>query len=86
MTQLCSTKDEGVLYTNYTGVKKEYRGRGIAKALKLISIDAARKAEAQTKITDSVEHGDVSCASFYNNRSRRSVPMLRLKGRENNEG
>lgn len=53
VTQLFSTEDEGVLYTNYTGVQKEYRGRGIAKALKLISIEAARKAGAHTMTTDS---------------------------------
>jgi GNAT superfamily N-acetyltransferase len=55
VTQLFSTEDEGVLYTNYTGVQKDYRGRGIAKALKLISIDAARKAGAHTITTDSEE-------------------------------
>ncbi|MEH7444260.1 GNAT family N-acetyltransferase [Bacillus sp. JJ1122] len=55
VTQLFSTEDEGVLYTNYTGVLKEYRGRGIAKALKLISIDAARKVGAHTMTTDSEE-------------------------------
>ncbi|WP_066296242.1 GNAT family N-acetyltransferase [Bacillus sp. FJAT-29937] len=55
VTQLFSTEDAGVVYTNYTGVQKEYRGRGIAKALKRISIDAAIKAGAHTMITDSEE-------------------------------
>lgn len=55
VTQLFKTDDEGVIYTNYTGVQKEYRGRGIAKALKLISIDAAKQAGAHTMTTDSEE-------------------------------
>ncbi|WP_226646026.1 GNAT family N-acetyltransferase [Mesobacillus subterraneus] len=55
VSQLFSTEDDGVLYTNYTGVQKEYRGRGIAKALKLRSIDAAMKAGAHTLTTDSEE-------------------------------
>ncbi|WP_172971138.1 GNAT family N-acetyltransferase [Bacillus sp. THAF10] len=41
------------MYTNYTGVHKEYRGRDIAKALKALSIETARKAGAQTMTTDS---------------------------------
>ncbi|WP_053368045.1 GNAT family N-acetyltransferase [Bacillus sp. FJAT-27245] len=55
VTQLFSTKDEGVVYTNYTGVRKDYRGRGIAKALKLLSIHAALKEGAHTMTTDSEE-------------------------------
>ena len=55
VTQLFSTDDEGVLYTNYTGVQKDYRGRGIAKALKVLSIDTAIKAGAHTMTTDSEE-------------------------------
>lgn len=55
VSQLFSTEDDGVLYTNYTGVQKEYRGRGIAKALKLQSIEAAMKAGAHTLTTDSEE-------------------------------
>ncbi|NKE07779.1 MULTISPECIES: GNAT family N-acetyltransferase [Mesobacillus] len=55
VSQLFSTEDEGVLYTNYTGILKEYRGRGIAKALKLRSIEAAMKAGAHTLTTDSEE-------------------------------
>lgn len=31
------------MYTEYTGVRKEYRGRGIALALKLFSVDTARR-------------------------------------------
>lgn len=56
VTQLFSTEDEGVLYTNYTGVRKDYRGRGIAKALKLISIKAAKNEGAHTMTTDSEEN------------------------------
>lgn len=56
VTQLFSTEDEGVFYTNYTGVRKDYRGRGIAKALKLISIQASIKEGAHTMTTDSEEH------------------------------
>jgi GNAT superfamily N-acetyltransferase len=55
VTQLFQTEDDGVVYTNYTGVQKEYRGRGIAKALKLKSIDAALQAGAKTMTTDSEE-------------------------------
>ncbi|MHC0036937.1 GNAT family N-acetyltransferase [Pseudoneobacillus sp. C159] len=53
VTQLFSTENAGLLYTNYTGVRKEYRGRGIAKALKIISINAAIKEGAHTMTTDS---------------------------------
>ena len=56
VTQLFTTEEEGVLYTNYTGVHKAYRGRGIAKALKLLSIDCAIKAGAHTTTTDSEEN------------------------------
>jgi GNAT superfamily N-acetyltransferase len=55
VTQLFKTDDERVIYTNYTGVLKEYRGRGIAKALKLKSIDVAEQAGAHTMTTDSEE-------------------------------
>lgn len=37
------TGDEGGLYTEYTGVLKEYRGRHIALALKLLSVDFAKR-------------------------------------------
>lgn len=56
VTQLFTTEEEGVLYTNYTGVHKAYRGRGIAKALKLLSIDCAIKEGAHTMTTDSEEN------------------------------
>lgn len=56
VTQLFSTEEAGVVYTNYTGVQKEYRGRGIAKALKSISIETAIKAGAHTVTTDSEEN------------------------------
>ena len=55
VTQLFRTEDAGVIYTNYTGVQKEYRGRGIAKALKRISINAAINSGAHTMTTDSEE-------------------------------
>jgi GNAT superfamily N-acetyltransferase len=56
VTQLFQTEDEGVAYTNYTGVLKEFRGRGIAKALKLLSIDTAKKEGYHTMTTDSEEN------------------------------
>lgn len=55
VTQLFTTDEAGVLYNNYTGVQKEYRGRGIAKALKRLSIDAALDAGANKMTTDSEE-------------------------------
>ena len=55
VSQLFSTEDDGVLYTNYTGVQKDYRGREIAKALKLLSIETAIKSGAHTMTTDSEE-------------------------------
>jgi GNAT superfamily N-acetyltransferase len=56
VTQLFNTEDEGVIYTNYTGVEKEYRGCGIARALKLCSINEAIKIGAHTMTTDSEEN------------------------------
>jgi GNAT superfamily N-acetyltransferase len=56
VTQLFKTEEVAVIYTNYTGVKKEYRGRGIAKALKIKSIHAAIQAGAKTMTTDSEEN------------------------------
>jgi GNAT superfamily N-acetyltransferase len=56
VTQLFQTDDEGVVYTNYTGVRKEYRGRGIAKALKLTSIKIAKQLGYHTITTDSEEN------------------------------
>jgi GNAT superfamily N-acetyltransferase len=55
VTQLFNTENAGVVYTNYTGVQAEYRGRGIAKALKLQAINAAVKEGAHTMTTDSEE-------------------------------
>jgi GNAT superfamily N-acetyltransferase len=56
VTQLFQTEETGTVYTNYTGVRKEYRGRGIAKALKLISIQSAKKEGVHTMTTDSEEN------------------------------
>lgn len=56
VTVIFSTENAGEIYTNYTGVQKEYRGRGIAKALKLLSINTAITAGAQTMTTDSEEN------------------------------
>jgi GNAT superfamily N-acetyltransferase len=56
LTQLFHTEKAGVVYTNYTGVRKEYRGLGIAKALKLISILAAKEEGVHTMTTDSEEN------------------------------
>lgn len=56
VSQLFSTENAGEIYTNYTGVRKEYRGRGIAKALKLLSINAAIQEGAHTMTTDSEEN------------------------------
>ncbi|GKV56582.1 hypothetical protein NCCP2222_25290 [Sporosarcina sp. NCCP-2222] len=55
VTQLFTTDEAGVLYTNYTGVQMEYRGRGIAKALKQLSIECALKEGAHTLTTDAEE-------------------------------
>jgi GNAT superfamily N-acetyltransferase len=52
VTTLFNTEEPGVIYTDYTGVQKETRGRGIAQALKLLSIHAALKAGAHTMTTD----------------------------------
>jgi len=53
VTQLLQTDTDGVIYTDYTGVHKEYRGRGIARALKLLSIHVAMIEGAHTMTTDS---------------------------------
>ncbi|WP_409300552.1 GNAT family N-acetyltransferase [Peribacillus sp. SCS-155] len=71
VTQLFSTEDAGVLYTNYTGVDKEYRGHGIAKALKSISIEAAINEGAHTMTTDSEES---NAPMQYINRSFGYIP------------
>ncbi|MEH6993513.1 GNAT family N-acetyltransferase [Neobacillus drentensis] len=52
VSTLFSTDETGVLYTDYTGVDRHYRGRGIAKALKLLSIQAAIDEGAHTMTTD----------------------------------
>lgn len=43
-----SEVDSGMLYTGLTGVRREYRRRGIATALKLRAIDYARRRGAKT--------------------------------------
>jgi RimJ/RimL family protein N-acetyltransferase len=47
------------MYTDYTGVKSHYRGRGIAKALKLLSMQTALNEGAHTMTTD-IEAGNVA--------------------------
>jgi GNAT superfamily N-acetyltransferase len=52
VSTLFSTDEDGVLYTDYTGVDPHYRGRGIAKALTLLSIQAAINEGAHTMTID----------------------------------
>lgn len=52
VSTLFSTDSPDLLYTDYTGVARSHRGRGIALALKLLSIDAARAAGAQSMYTE----------------------------------
>lgn len=52
VSTLFSTEEKGVMYTDYTGVKSNYRGRGIAKALKLLSMQTAINEGAHTLTTD----------------------------------
>lgn len=52
VSTLFSTEETEVMYTDYTGVSQAYRGRGIAKALKLLSIQAAINEGAHTMKTD----------------------------------
>ncbi|MFP7300326.1 GNAT family N-acetyltransferase [Neobacillus niacini] len=52
VSTLFSTEETGVLYTDYTGVSPYYRGRGIAKALKLLSIQAALDEGAYSMTTE----------------------------------
>lgn len=52
VSTLFSTEVSGVLYTDYTGVKRDYRRRGIAKALKLLSIQAAINEGAHSMTTE----------------------------------
>jgi GNAT superfamily N-acetyltransferase len=42
ITRMGPNKKTGALYTHWTGVRKEYRGRHIALALKLLAVEAAR--------------------------------------------
>lgn len=71
VTQLFRTENADVVYTNYTGVRKEYRGRGIAKALKLLSIHEAINEGAHTMTTDSEES---NAPMQYLNRSLGYLP------------
>lgn len=52
VSTLFSTEETGVMYTDYTGVKSNYRGRGIGKALKLLSMQTAINEGAHTMTTD----------------------------------
>lgn len=71
-----SQRSSGGLYTDYTCVLREYRGRGIALALKLLSIRAARQARAPYLRTNNDSQngpmlainrklGYVPCPGFY---------------------
>ncbi|MFZ5822921.1 MAG: GNAT family N-acetyltransferase [Bacillota bacterium] len=39
----CKREDSGAFYTTYTGVDRAYRGRGLALALKLLAVRAAKR-------------------------------------------
>lgn len=52
VSTLFTTDDPGVIYTDYTGVARSHRGRGIAMALKLRTIAAATAAGAHTMSTE----------------------------------
>jgi RimJ/RimL family protein N-acetyltransferase len=58
-----SLEDPGVLYQGLTGVRREYRGRGLAMALKLQTVRYAR------------EHGYREIRTWNDTRNR---PMLRI--------
>ena len=60
---IATEEDPGVLYQGLTGVLPEYRGRGIAMALKLRTVAYAR------------EHGKREIRTWNNTRNR---PMLRI--------
>jgi GNAT superfamily N-acetyltransferase len=60
---LASAEEPGVLYQGLTGVLPEYRGRGIATALKLLTVAYAR------------DRGDREIRTWNNTRNR---PMLRI--------
>jgi GNAT superfamily N-acetyltransferase len=59
VSTLFSTEETGVMYTDYTGVKSQYRGRGIAKALKLLSMQTALNEGAHMMTTDTEAGNDV---------------------------
>ncbi|MEH7176977.1 GNAT family N-acetyltransferase [Neobacillus vireti] len=52
VSTLFRTEETGVMHTDYTGVKQGYRGQGVAKALKLLSIHAAINEGAHTMMTE----------------------------------
>ncbi|MGD8191433.1 GNAT family N-acetyltransferase [Brevibacillus ginsengisoli] len=52
VTTLFTTDASDVLYTNYTGVRKDYRGRRLALALKIRSIEAAKESGATRMLTE----------------------------------
>lgn len=52
VSTLFSTEDPVVCYTDYTGVDRNYRGRGIARALKERSIMAAQALGARHMVTE----------------------------------
>lgn len=58
VTTLFLTEEPGVLYTDYTGVQQRYRGRGIARALKLLSFREAKKRGAHTMSTETEAKND----------------------------
>ncbi|HWL24695.1 MAG TPA: GNAT family N-acetyltransferase [Ureibacillus sp.] len=56
VTVILTTEEDGEIYTNYTGVLRSYRGKGIAKALKRLSINTAISYGAHTMLTDAEEN------------------------------
>lgn len=52
VTTVFHTDQPTVKYTDYTGVVTDYRGRGIARALKLLSIHSVKKLGARTLSTE----------------------------------
>ncbi|QRG68412.1 GNAT family N-acetyltransferase [Brevibacillus choshinensis] len=52
VTTVFHTDQPGIKYTDYTGVDQNYRGQGIATALKLLSIQSAKKRGAHTLSTE----------------------------------
>lgn len=43
MSRMEQQKETGAMYTHYTAVRKAYRGRRVALALKLVAVEAARR-------------------------------------------